>query len=206
MGCEALREATLTSIGLRGVTCSAGSIVQSTVGQALKYREIVRRGRRYSSTAPNVYGLFMHRLATFADASRLFELRRKSIVVLAPGGMSQAEAETWAAKLTVAGMQRKLSQLEIWVAEVDASIAGWAAIHGDRLEGMYVDPTFVGKGIGSGLLELVEGRMRAKGLASISAEASANAERFYIQRGYEPVGIRTEEHGLPIRKRLDSEK
>lgn len=117
--------------------------------------------------------------------------------------MSQAEAETWAAKLTVAGMQQKLSQLEIWVAEVDASITGWAAIHGDRLEGMYVDPAFVGKGIGTGLLELVEGRMRAKGLASISAEASANAERFYLQRGYEPVGIRTQEYGLPVRKRLE---
>lgn len=178
----------------------------SPAGQVLKYRKIVRRVRRYSSTAPNVYGLLMHRLATFADASRLFELRRKSIVVLAPGGMSQAEAETWAAKLTVAGMQRKLSQLEIWVAEVDASIAGWAAIDGDRLEGMYVDPAFVGKGIGTGLLELVEGRMRAKGLASISAEASANAERFYLERGYEPVGIRTQEYGLPIRKRLDSER
>ena len=100
-------------------------------------------------------------------------------------------------------MQRKLSLLEIWVAEVDASIAGWAAIHGDRLEGMYVDPAFVGKGIGTGLLELVEGRMRARGLASISAEASANAERFYLQRGYEPVGIRTQKYGLPIRKRLE---
>jgi putative acetyltransferase len=145
----------------------------------------------------------MHRLATLADASRLFELRRKSIVVLAPGGMSQAEAETWAAKLTVAGMQQKLTQLEIWVAEVDACVAGWAAIDGDRLEGMYVDPSFACKGIGTGLLELVEGRMRVKGLTSIFAKASANAERFYLQRGYEAVGIRTQEHGLPIRKRLE---
>jgi putative acetyltransferase len=159
-------------------------------------------GRQYASTAPNVYNLRMHRLATSADASRLFELRRKSIVVLAPGGMSQAEAESWAAKLTVAGMQEKLSRLEIWVAEADACITGWAAIHGDRLEGIYVDPAFAGKGIGSGLLELVEARMRAKGLAAISAEASANAERFYLQRGYQPAGIRTREYGLPIRKRL----
>ncbi|HEV7600552.1 MAG TPA: GNAT family N-acetyltransferase [Bradyrhizobium sp.] len=132
----------------------------------------------------------------------MFELRRKSIVVLAPGGMPQAEAQAWAAKLTVAGMQQKLSRLEIWVAEGDASIAGWAAIHGDRLEGMYVDPAFVGKGIGTGLLELVEGRMRANGLAAVSAQASANAERFYLQRGYQPVGIRTRQYGLPIRKRL----
>jgi putative acetyltransferase len=144
----------------------------------------------------------MYRLATPADASRLFELRRKSIVVLAPGGMSQAEAETWAAKLTLAGVQQKLSRLKIWVAEVDACIAGWAAIDGDRLEGMYVDPAFAGKGFGTGLLELVESRMRAAGLASISADASANAEHFYLQRGYEPAGIRTREYGLPIRKRL----
>jgi len=145
----------------------------------------------------------MHRLATLADAARLLELRRRSIVELAPVGMSREDAETWAAKLTIAGMQQKLSQLEIWVAEVDGSIAGWVAIRDNRLEGMYTAPEYVGKSVGTGLLELVESRMREKGIAAIFAQASANAERFYLQRGYEQVGIRTQEYGLPIRKQLE---
>ena len=39
--------------------------------------------------------------------------------------MSVAEAETWAATLTAEGMQRKLRELEIWVAEVNGAVVGW---------------------------------------------------------------------------------
>jgi len=73
--------------------------------------------------------------ATLGDASRLFEVRRRSITELAPKGMSLAEAATWAQTLTVAGMRRKIRELEIWVAEVGERVVGWSAIRGDRLEG-----------------------------------------------------------------------
>lgn len=55
-----------------------------------------------------------HRLATLNDAKRLFELRRQSINELAVKGMSIAEAASSEEKLTVPGMQRKLSELEIY--------------------------------------------------------------------------------------------
>jgi hypothetical protein len=48
-----------------------------------------------------------HRPATLDDSKRLLELRQKSIIALAPKGMSVAQAEIWAANLTVAGMKRK---------------------------------------------------------------------------------------------------
>jgi putative acetyltransferase len=144
----------------------------------------------------------VHRLATLADAGRLFELRRQAIVVLAPKGMSVAEAETWAATLTVEGMKRKLRELEIWVAEVNGAVVGWGAIRGDRLEGLYTAPELAGRGVGTELLGLVEALMRARGIAAIIGEASPNAEEFYRRRGYEPVGRRTPERGQPMRKRL----
>jgi putative acetyltransferase len=143
-----------------------------------------------------------HRLATLNDAKRLFELRRHSINELAVKGMSIAEAASWAEKLTVAGMQRKLSELEIWVAEVGAKVVGWGAIRGDRLEGLYTDPEFAGRGIGTELLNLLEGLMRGRGILAAQAEASANAEEFYLRRGYERTDSRTLEGAQPIRKRL----
>jgi putative acetyltransferase len=143
-----------------------------------------------------------HRLAMPADAVRLFELRRRSILTLAPREMSRPDAETWAATLNVAGMEQKIRELEIWVAEVDGVIAGWGAIHGNRLEGLYTDPEFVCQGIATGLLELLEALMRQRGIAAVSSQASANAERFYFRRGYEPIADRTLKQGQPMRKRL----
>jgi putative acetyltransferase len=113
------------------------------------------RGYRYVVKAT-------HRLATLADAGRLFELRRQAITVLAPKGLSVAEAETWAVTLTVEGMTRKLRELEIWVAELNGAVVGWGAIRGDRLEGLYSDPVFASRGVGTELLSLLEALMRAR--------------------------------------------
>ena len=59
--------------------------------------------------------------------------------------MSVAEAQAWAAKLTPSGMERKLQDLEVWVVELDGTVAGWGAIQGDRLEGLYAAPEFAGQ-------------------------------------------------------------
>jgi len=144
----------------------------------------------------------VHRLATPADAKLLFELRRKSILALAPRGMPLAHAEAWATDLTAVGMKRKLRALEIWIAALNGTVAAWGAIHGDRLEGLYTDPVFARRGIGTELLGLLEGLMRERGIAAVCADSSANAEAFYLRRGYRRSGPQTQEGALPITKRL----
>src|SRR5215831_13060762 len=143
-----------------------------------------------------------HRRATLNDAKRLFELRRQSINELAVKGLSFAEAASWAEKLTVAGMQRKIFELEIWVAEISEEVVAWGAIRDDRLEGLYTEPEFAGRGIGTELLSLLKGLMQGRGILAVRAEASANAEEFYLRRGYERTDPRTSEGAQPIRKRL----
>ena len=81
-----------------------------------------------------------HRLALSDDASRLYDVRRRSILELAPPIMPAEEAETWATQLTPPGMARKLLELEIWIAELDGMMAGWGAIRGEHLEGLYTPP------------------------------------------------------------------
>ena len=68
----------------------------------------------------------VHRLAMRSDASRLYEVRRRSILELAPPAMAAAEAKAWAAQLTPSGMERKLRELEVRVTELDGAAAGWA--------------------------------------------------------------------------------
>ena len=144
----------------------------------------------------------VHRPAILADAAALFDLRRRSILELAAKGLPAGEAETWAAKLTLAGMERKLRELEIWVAERDGVVAAWGAIRGGTLEGLYTAPEFAGRGMASGMLTRLEGLMIARGLAAVHAEASSNALGFYLRRSYRTSGPQTADGAWPITKEL----
>ena len=144
----------------------------------------------------------VHRPATLEDASALFDLRRGSILGLAAAGLPTGEAEAWAAKLTLAGMERKLRKFEIWVAELNGVVAAWSAIRGDILEGLYTAPEYAGRGVASGMLVRLEGLMMARGVAAVHAEASSNAKGFYLRRGYRISGPQTAGGAWPITKDL----
>src|SRR5580700_11262824 len=144
----------------------------------------------------------VHRPATLDDAAALFDLRRRSILELAIKGLPAGEAEAWAAKLTLAGMEGKLRELEMWVAELDGVVAAWGAIRGETLEGLYTAPEFAGRGVASDLLIRLEGLMTARGVAAVHAEASSNAKAFYLRRGYRMSGPQTAGGAWPIIKVL----
>ena len=144
----------------------------------------------------------VYRRAMRKDASRLYDIRRRSILELAPPKMSVAEAKRWAARLTPPGMERKLRELEVWVAEFNGIVAGWGAIRDDRLEGLYTAPEFAGQGIGAGLLGMLEGLMRDREFPSVHAEASSNARAFYLRRGYRATAPQMPEGAWPMAKEL----
>ncbi|MGH6643479.1 MAG: GNAT family N-acetyltransferase [Bradyrhizobium sp.] len=147
-------------------------------------------------------GAAPHRLATLDDATLLFEVRRRSILELAPPAMSIAAAEAWAGQVTLAGMEQKLRELEIRIAEQEGVVAGWGGIRGDRLEALYTAPEYAGHGIGAALLDRLEGLIRGRGLDAVRAEASPNALGFYLRRGYRVTGPQTPVGAWPIARQL----
>ena len=144
----------------------------------------------------------VYRLAIREDAGRLHDIRRRSILALAPPTMPGAEAQAWAAQLTHSGMEQKLRNLEIWLAELDHIVAGWGAIRGGYLEGLYTAPEFAGRGVGGDLLDMLERLVRARGIAAVEAEASSNALAFYIRRGYRANGLQAQNGAWLIAKAL----
>ena|SRR5436190_8148318 len=144
----------------------------------------------------------VHRLATTDDAAALFDLRRRSILELAAPGLPAGEAEAWAEKHTLARMERKLREFEIWVAELGGALAGWGAIGDDYLEGLYTAPEFAGHGVGGSILTRLEGLLRDRGIKAVRADASSNARDFYLRRGYRLSGPRTAIGAWPITKQL----
>jgi len=142
----------------------------------------------------------VYRLATRDDASCLYDIRRRSILELAPPTMPKVEAQAWAMQLALSGMERKLHELEVWVAERGGIVAGWGAIRGDMLEGLYTAPEFAGQGVGAGLLDRLEGLMRERRFPSVRLEASSNARGFYLRRGYRAIGPQTSDGAWPMAK------
>jgi putative acetyltransferase len=141
-----------------------------------------------------------YRLAMRKDTSRLYELRRRSILELAPPAMPTVEAQAWAERLTLTGMERKLLELEVWVAELEGVVAGWGAICGDMLQGLYSAPEFAGQGVGAGLLDRLERLMREREFPSVRLEASSNARGFYLRRGYRTTAPQTSDGAWPMAK------
>ena len=166
-------------------------------GSGGRYETVMSGGGSSRTTMGAFY-----RLAMRKDAGRLHDIRRRSILELAPPAMPKAEATAWASQLTLSGMERKLRELEVWVAELDGAVVGWGAIRGDRLEGLYVAAEFAGQGVGAVLLDRLEGLMRDREFPSVRAEASSNARGFYLRRGYRAAGPQTPDGAWPIAKEL----
>jgi putative acetyltransferase len=142
------------------------------------------------------------RKATLDDVPRLWELRRHSILELAPKGMPVAQSEAWAAGKTLEDMEKQFRGIEMWTAAANNSILGWVGFHADYLDGLYTDPQFIMQGIGTQLLGVAEGLMRDRGVEMIRADVSWNAEEFYLRRGYEPTAPRPADGARPLVKRL----
>jgi len=105
-------------------------------------------------------------------------------------------------QLAPSGMERKLRELEIWISERDNRVAGWGAIRGDFLQGLYTAPEYAGQGVGAALLDRLETLMGGRGVDAVRAEASSNAKAFYLRRGYKVTGPQTAVEAWPITKQL----
>src|SRR5437773_5315247 len=71
---------------------------------------------------------------------------------------------------------------QVYVAELDGRIAGFAAVVGGELDGLYVEPELWRRGIGAALVDAATHRARRKGLA-LTVIANPNARDFYESCG-----------------------
>ncbi|MDG5760771.1 GNAT family N-acetyltransferase [Natronococcus sp. A-GB1] len=108
--------------------------------------------------------------------------------------------------------------IDVLVAERDGRVVGFGWLDRDPAErdestaeivAVYVRPDAVGEGIGTAILERLEGIARERGLAKLVLVASKNAIDFYRTRGYDPdetVALEMTADvslaGLRMRKRL----
>ena len=76
---------------------------------------------------------------------------------------------------------------QVIVAELDGEIAGFAAVVGGELDGLFVEPDLWGRGIGRALADAATHEARNRGLA-LSVIANPRARPFYEHCGFSVEG------------------
>ena len=79
-----------------------------------------------------------------------------------------------------------LAHQHVLVAERDGAVVGFAAVHDDWLEQLYLEPEAIGTGVGRSLLEAAQA-LRPDGLQLWCFTENHRARRFYERAGFELV-------------------
>ena len=87
---------------------------------------------------------------------------------------------------------------QVIVAEIDGLIAGFAAVVGGELDGLFVEPDLWGHGIGRALADAATHEARKRGLA-LTVIASPRARRFYESCGFSVEGEEQTRFGPALR-------
>ena len=100
-------------------------------------------------------------------------------------------AEQWAVFIQYyaqEAVEEKIRHQEVFVAFDGGRLAGTIALEDSFVLGFYTDTDYLGRGVGTALLQYLERHASAKGLTELELAASPVAVGFYAQRGWEVVG------------------
>jgi GNAT superfamily N-acetyltransferase len=140
----------------------------------------------------NIESLWL-RLARPDEHARLEDLQRRSSIEL-PEYRDQLLANPEAIHLPPA----QIANGQVIVAEVDGNVAGFAAVVGGELDGLFVEPDLWGLGIGKALVDAATNEARRKGYA-LTVIANPRARRFYEKCGFSIEGEAQTRFGPAIR-------
>ncbi|MEX1827417.1 acetyltransferase [Luteibacter sp. CQ10] len=132
------------------------------------------------------------RPSTPEDGERLLALWLRSVRATHTF-LSEADIEA----LIPAVRDGALVFLEVWVLEADGQPIGFMGLDGTKLEALFIDPPYAGKGGGSRLLEHARSR---KGALTVDVnEQNPQALGFYRAKGFTVAGrSETDGEGRPF--------
>jgi putative acetyltransferase len=121
-----------------------------------------------------------------ADAPIAAAIFRASIEELTAEDYSQAQQAAWASAADdeEAFAERLAKQLTL-IGTLEGSPVGFISLEGpEHIDMLYVHPAVTGQGIGTMLYSAVEKLAASRGAQRLVVEASDNASRFFLDRGF----------------------
>lgn len=124
-------------------------------------------------------GELLIREARHEDAGAIADVHlsaRRDAMPYLPELHGEAETRSWFAS-------NVLPRCAVWVAEGQGRVVGFAALHGELLEHLYVAPGDQGRGVGTALLE--RARRASPGRLELwTFQRNARARAFYERHGF----------------------
>ena len=137
--------------------------------------------------------LLSFRLAEPDERDELEELKRRASLAL-PDYREQLLSHPDAIHLPPA----QVANGQVLVAELDGRVAGFAAVVGGELDGLFVEPDLWRRGIGAALVDAATHQARRKGLA-LTVIANPTARDFYESCGFSLEGETQTRFGPALR-------
>ena len=141
---------------------------------------------------PDMSNLPKIRPARTEEAEEISKLAMRS---KAHWGYSKSFMEACRDELTVTPRALDSSEFRYFVAERGSELVGYYAIdkltdHRFELEALFVEPAFIGRGIGKALLAHAKKLVKELGGKSLIIQGDPHAEKFYRAAGGKPGGSR----------------
>jgi GNAT superfamily N-acetyltransferase len=133
------------------------------------------------------------RLARLDEREELEALQWRASLAL-PDYREQLKANPDAIHLPPA----QLANGQVHVAQLDGRIAGFAALVGGELDGLFIEPDLWRRGIGAALVDAATHQARRKGLA-VTVVANPTAREFYERCGFVVEGVTRTRFGPGLR-------
>lgn len=126
--------------------------------------------------------------ATLTDSAELSGLTYKS---KAHWGYSEEQMEKWRDDLQVSA--RYIENNEVFITRESDRIAGYysfskISVSTVKLDNIFIDPEYIGKGLGLTLMKDFLNRVKKLEVATITLYSEPNAEQFYQKFGFKTVG------------------
>ncbi|MDO7908940.1 GNAT family N-acetyltransferase [Pseudomonas sp. 22-AL-CL-001] len=145
------------------------------------------------------------RPATSSDATAisrvvLAALRESNSKDYPPGVIAQVEQSFSPEAITL-----HLAKRKVFVALLGETIIGTAALDGDVVRSVFVEPAHQKSGIGRQLMEVVHATAALAGTETVRVPSSITAEKFYTALGYQKIRdvYQGFERTLVMEKRLE---
>lgn len=127
------------------------------------------------------------RRATAKDAEELSEMicgnARKTLLP----HYSEKQWQIFQTYYSVDVIREKIETQDFFCTLHKEKVVGSVALHNDWLVGFYTHVHYLGKGIGSALMNHIESVAREKGLTEIQLAASPVGLDFYLKKGWEKI-------------------
>ncbi len=128
------------------------------------------------------------RLIRDGDYGAIARLHRQTIRHINSKDYPEDAIKVWSARTNAQRFRGNADKCKRWVAVQNDKIVGFCD-HGFNGEfwGLYVHKDYIGKGVGSRLLKIVEDSLRKLGVTKVNLKATITAKNFYKKHGYKII-------------------